>query len=619
MKYGKRRERQKRKRQAESPGTSAETAASSSSAGTGESAEAAERQTGGLKIKPWWEQWEGRLEDERARLDALGIVNELDEEAFKKGAVILRLQADVEGEKVSLIAKFPDFYPYTRFEVEAPELDLSHHQGPFKKNLCLIGLDTENWNTNDTLAGFIRDRLPLVLKTGRSDNPDEVAGIEEEQGEPFGTYYPCQEDSIVLIDGAWSLDPSINRGEIVIGVKENSGELLRSAVLEIKDGVGQVIDQADPAIRSLHPRPLRCRWIRVNEPIKEEKAELFFEALFKLDSSLSNPQWKTVNNAQIDVIGVVFPEENSWRKNSDGWIFAVRCQRRSNRGKKREFVYLTRPGRAGRSDLAARIPELSSLHNRKVAIIGLGGVGWASAIELARNGVGQLRLLDYDFVEPGTTVRWALGLSSAGRQKTAALADFIRNNYPYTTVITHDHRIGGIFNEGISEKEVFENLLDGIDLLYDSTAEGGIQYLLSNLAAERDLPYICISTTPGAWGGRVVRVRPGKTSGCWFCWREATMDGTIPTPPSDPDKLVQPAGCASPTFTGTSFDIEEISLSGVRLAVSTLTEGIEGAYPEAKWDVGIVTLRENKKQLIAPKWQTFELNKHPSCICSKTE
>lgn len=97
--------------------------------------------------------------------------------------------------------------------------------------------------------------------------------------------------------------------------------------------------------------------------------------------------------------------------------------------------------------MAARIPELSSLHNRKVAVTGLGGVGWASAIELARNGVGQLRILDYDFVEPGTTVRWALGLSSAGRQKTAALADFIRNNYPYTTVITHNHRIGNTFNE----------------------------------------------------------------------------------------------------------------------------------------------------------------------------
>lgn len=617
MRYGKR--RQKGKRQTQSPGASATTAASNPPTGTGEAPETTQGQAGGLTTtKLWWEKWEGRLEYERARLDDFGILHELDEAAFKKGSVVLYLQADVEGEQISLIARFPDFYPYTRFEVEAPELDLAHHQAPFKKNLCLIGQSTENWNTDDTLADFIRHRLPTVLKTGRSDNPSEFEGIEEEQGEPFSAYYAYPQDSMVLIDGAWSLDPSIKKGEMIIGVKENASETLRGAVLEIKDGTGQIIAQIDPAIRSLYPRQLRCPWVRVEKPIKEEGGISFFDALFKIDSSLSNPQYKTVSQAQMDVIGVVFPEENSWRKKSDGWVFAVRCQRRSNRGKKQEYGYLSRAGRAGRTDLSARIPELSSLHTRKVAVIGLGGVGWASAIELARNGVGQLRLLDGDFVEPGTTVRWALGLSAAGMQKAIALADFIRTNYPYTELITYDHRIGNPLNEGVSDTEVIEKLLDGVDLVYDATAEEGLQYLLSSLAAEHNLPYICISTTPGAWGGRVVRVRPGKTSGCWFCWREATMDGTIPTPPSDPDKLVQPAGCASPTFTGTSFDIEEISLSGVRLAVSTLTEGIEGEYPEAEWDVGIVTLREDKKRLVAPKWQAFELKKHPSCVCGKT-
>ncbi len=615
MRYGKR--KQKGKRQTKSPGTSATPAASDAPARTGETAKTAERSTSRVKTKPWWEKWEGRLEYERARLDDFGIANELDDEAFKRGSVVLNLQADVDGENVSLIARFPDFYPFTRFEVEAPELDLAHHQAPFKKNLCLIGQDTENWNTDDTLADFIRDRLPAVIKTGRSDDPDQFEGVEEEQGEPFSAYYSYAQDSIVLIDGAWSLDAGIKKGVMVVGVKENANQLLRGAVLEIQDDAGNVIAQIDSAIRSLFPRQLRCRWLRVDEPIKEEAGVPFLEALFKIDPSLANPRWKTVIDGQLDIIGVVYPEENSWRKKSDGWVFAVRLLHRSNRGKQHDTGYLSRAGRAGKSDLAARIPELSSLHTRKVAVIGLGGVGWASAIELARNGVGQIRLLDGDFVEPGTTVRWALGLSAAGMQKTTAIADFIRTNYPHTEVITYDHRIGNPLNKDTPDTEVIEKLLDGVDLLYDATAEDGLQYLLSSLAAERNLPYICISTTPGAWGGRVVRVRPEKTLGCWLCWRKATMDGTIPTPPSDPDKLVQPAGCASPTFTGASFDIEEISLSGVRLAVSTLTEGVEGGYTEAEWDVGIVTLREDKKKLIAPKWQTFILSKHPSCVCGK--
>jgi hypothetical protein len=123
-------------------------------------------------------EMEGRLDYERARLDAFDITNELDDDAFKKGSVVLNLQADVEGEKVSLIARFPDFYPSPVSRSRLLNLILNTIK-PLKKNLCLIGQNTENWNTDDTLADFIRDRLPTVLKTGRSDDPDESRGLKK--------------------------------------------------------------------------------------------------------------------------------------------------------------------------------------------------------------------------------------------------------------------------------------------------------------------------------------------------------------------------------------------------------------------------------------------------------
>ena len=160
-------------------------------------------------------------------------------------------------------------------------------------------------------------------------------------------------------------------------------------------------------------------------------------------------------------------------------------------------------------------------------------------------------------------------------------------------------------------------MLEGVDLVYDATAEVGIQHLLADLAIERSIPYLCISTTPGAWGGLVARIRPQHTEGCWICLQNALTDGTIPSPPFDPAGGVQPKGCADPTFTGAGFDVGQVALAGVRLAVATLSAGTNGGYPDVGWDVVVVSLRDPDRRMIAPQWETFSLARHPSCSCGK--
>jgi molybdopterin/thiamine biosynthesis adenylyltransferase len=609
MKHAKRRKREKGQTR-----TSAASAASAAPARPARPAEAAEAQAGRVGHRKWWDRWPGRLEFELEQLEAAGIPFERDEEAFAAGSVVLRMWPTVGGERVFLIARFPDFYPYVRFEVEAPELDLDHHQAPFRRNLCLIGGDTKNWHTRDTLAGFINGQLPLVLKTGRSGDRAEVDGLEEPQGEPFSVYYTAYQDSTLLIDGGWSIDNTVAAGELVIGVKEDAGEILRGAVLDVKDADGRTLGQLDPALARLYPKTLRCRWVRLDEPIREEDAGIFFGKLFSLHPSLSNPWWKHIVGGRMDVIGVLFPEEVGWRKKGDGWVFGVRLQLRGSKGYGRgDNVYLARAARAGRSDLAARVPELRALRDSKIAVAGLGGLGSPSALEFARAGAKQLRILDRDIVEPGTTVRWALGIPASGVRKADALKEFIDTNYPYTEVVPYVHQIGNVLSDGPSDLEVLDSFLEGVDLVYDATAEVGIQHLLSALAAERGIPYVCVSTTRGAWGGLVARIRPRQTAGCWVCLQYRLEDESIPPPPADPEGGTQPAGCASPTFTGTGFDVSEIALAGVRLAVSTISAGDTGAYPDVDWDVAVVSLREGR--LIAPRWDTFPLNQHPSCSC----
>lgn len=292
---------------------------------------------------------------------------------------------------------------------------------------------------------------------------------------------------------------------------------------------------------------------------------------------------------------------------------------RSREEKDTHKLSFVRAARAGRDDLTARIPELSQLHKKTVTVIGLGCLGAPSVLELARCGVGEIRIIDFDIVDVGTIVRWPFGLSAVGKYKTDVISDFIKINYPFTKIVPFTRRIGGDPNpgEGPSNLEVLESALDKTDLVYDATAEVGMQHLLSDLAAERKIPFIGISETFGAWGGMLVRIRPQVTEGCWQCFMNYLLDQSIPTPAEDPAGPIQPIGCADLTFTGSGFDAGIVSLSGVRLTVSTLTAQQEKSYPSFDWDVAIIDLRDEQGKATVPIWKTFSLKRHPSCSCSK--
>lgn len=294
-------------------------------------------------------------------------------------------------------------------------------------------------------------------------------------------------------------------------------------------------------------------------------------------------------------------------------------KKRTQKGKNKVEGFFVRAGRAGRTDLTARIPELSHLHKKTVTVIGLGCLGAPSVLELARCGVGEIRIIDFDIVEAGTVVRWPFGLTAVGRHKTEAISDFIKANYPFTKIVPFTHKIGAVrlSENQASDLKILESALNNTDLVFDASAERGVQYLMSNLAAELNIPYIGISTTFGAWGGMLIRLRPQITEGCWRCFLGYLDDQTIPIPSADPNGEFQPVGCADPTFTGSGFDTGVIALSGVRLAVSTLTDDQKEGYPSFDWDIAVVNFRDDQGNAIVPSWKTFSIKKHPSCSCSK--
>lgn len=292
----------------------------------------------------------------------------------------------------------------------------------------------------------------------------------------------------------------------------------------------------------------------------------------------------------------------------------LRNMSRRHRDEKGVKAYYARSFRVGHTHLVDRAPELLSLSGKTVVVVGLGCIGAPSALEFARAGVGELRVLDHDVVDPAASVRWPFGFPDAGRLKVEVLDRFVREHYPYTKPVPIRHKLGALRppNER-PEWEVTEELLAGASLLYDASAEWGVHHYLSQQARAHNVPYVMVAARQGGWGGVILRDLPEPGQGCWGCYCHHLAEGSIDEPPFDPVGTVQPVGCADPTFTGANFDIMQVALGGVRLAIATLCRGAPGGYPDFDWDVAVISLRERSGNPVAPHWRTYRLRQHVQC------
>lgn len=84
-------------------------------------------------------------------------------------------------------------------------------------------------------------------------------------------------------------------------------------------------------------------------------------------------------------------------------------------------------------------PEMyEKITNASVAIAGLGGLGSNVAVMLARAGIGQLLLVDFDTVDMTNLNRQVYTCEHLGRKKTEALAEILRDINPYLPLETKD-------------------------------------------------------------------------------------------------------------------------------------------------------------------------------------
>jgi hypothetical protein len=264
-------------------------------------------------LKHWWERWPERFDHELEALTAANIPYRRDFSEFERGRLVLHLEVLIGGKPVRLVALFPDVYPYTRFELIAPDITLPHHQNPITKNLCLIGRASANWNVDDTLASFIQDRLPRVLEAGSSDDAAAVTDVEEHQAEPISDYYLCQPGASLLIDSEWVLDRDVDHGELRIGTRYRLENPVRGSVLEVRDTNRRILAQADDTIRDLYGNVISGVWFRRRTPPIAVSAKEIYVLLQSEGYGVERARWHDAADGRIQIIGVVFPEESAWR------------------------------------------------------------------------------------------------------------------------------------------------------------------------------------------------------------------------------------------------------------------------------------------------------------------
>lgn len=111
------------------------------------------------------------------------------------------------------------------------------------------------------------------------------------------------------------------------------------------------------------------------------------------------------------------------------------------------------------------------LERATVAICGLGGLGSNIAISLARAGIGELILIDFDQVDITNLHRQQYKASQIGRYKTDALAENLREISPYVKLTTHTQKIS---------EENYAELLSQADVICEAFDDAGAKAMLVN-------------------------------------------------------------------------------------------------------------------------------------------
>jgi adenylyltransferase/sulfurtransferase len=155
-----------------------------------------------------------------------------------------------------------------------------------------------------------------------------------------------------------------------------------------------------------------------------------------------------------------------------------------------------------------------------VVIVGCGATGSAVASLLARAGVGRLRIIDRDFVEPSNLQRQNLFDEEDAAQFTPKAIAAQRKISLFNSEVGVEAFVSDLTPANAEE------MLSGFDLILDATDNFETRYLINDFAVSRGTPWIYAAAV-GAYGV-TMNILPGETS-CLSCIFPAQPQGIVET------------------------------------------------------------------------------------------
>jgi molybdopterin/thiamine biosynthesis adenylyltransferase len=160
------------------------------------------------------------------------------------------------------------------------------------------------------------------------------------------------------------------------------------------------------------------------------------------------------------------------------------------------------------------------LREAGVTVVGCGATGACVSSLLARAGVGRLRIIDRDYVEPSNLQRQTLFDEADAAESIPKAVAAARKIAAFNSEIEVRAEVADLTPANA------EALLSGADLLLDATDNFETRYLLNDFAVKHGRPWIYAAAV--AAYAVTMNIIPGETA-CLSCIFPAAPQGTVET------------------------------------------------------------------------------------------
>ncbi len=160
------------------------------------------------------------------------------------------------------------------------------------------------------------------------------------------------------------------------------------------------------------------------------------------------------------------------------------------------------------------------LSRARMAIVGCGATGSALASLLARAGVGYLRIIDRDYVEPSNLQRQVLFDETDAAESLPKAIAAARKITAFNSEIAVEPHVADLTPANI------EDLLGEVEMVLDGTDNFETRYLINDFAISKGLPWIYAAAV--ASYAATMTVLPGETA-CLACIFPDSPRGLVET------------------------------------------------------------------------------------------